>query len=222
MVTQSQRLQSGQWLSRKEYHVIYEQMPEDFRAELVGGIVYVETRTKVQHGANCVLFGVALLTYENATLGTESSSCTTVLLDEFNEPEPDLLLRICPEFGGQSTTTADDYLQGPPELIVEVSVSSQSIDFGAKHREYVAAGLKEYLVLNLQDRRLHWFDLTSDRELSPEADGVYRIRTFPGLWIDSTALLARDLRRLLTVLDIGLATPEHAAFVTQLAAAKKP
>ena len=138
-----------------------------------------------------------------------------------NEPEPDLLLRIRPEFGGQSTTTDDDYLRGSPELIAEVSDSYPSTDLGAKHRVYFAAGVKEYLVLNLYDRRLHWFDLASDRELVPEADGVYRIQTFPGLWIDSAALLARDLRRLLAVLDSGLATPEHAAFAAKLVAANR-
>lgn len=47
------------------------------------------------------------------------------------EPQPDVYLRILPEHGGQSATTADDYVEGPPELIVEVSYSSWSLDLQA-------------------------------------------------------------------------------------------
>jgi hypothetical protein len=40
---------------------------------------------------------------------------------------------------------------------------------------------------------------------------------FPGLWLDPAALLRRDGKRVREVLDQGLATPEHAAFVAKLA-----
>jgi hypothetical protein len=66
---------------------------------------------------------------------------------------------------------------------------------------------------------LRWFDLRADQELQPDADGVFRLRTFPGLWIHGEALLAKD-RRLMATLEQGLATPEHAAFVNRLAAAR--
>jgi hypothetical protein len=65
----------------------------------------------------------------------------------------------------------------------------------------------------LRDRRLV--------AVPPDADGLYRSTVFPGLWLDPGALLARDGRRLRAVLDRGLATPEHAAFVARLAAARR-
>jgi hypothetical protein len=37
-------------MSREEFHRIYEQMPEDFKAELIGGIVYVASRLRRSHG----------------------------------------------------------------------------------------------------------------------------------------------------------------------------
>ena len=40
--------------------------------------------------------------------------------------------------------------------------------------------------------------------------------SFPGLWIDVEAVLNQD-PRMLTVLEQGLATPEHADFVRKLA-----
>jgi hypothetical protein len=43
-----------------------------------------------------------------------------------------------------------------------------------------------------------------------------RSSIFPGLWLEPAALLAGDLERVLTVLALGLATPEHAAFVAEL------
>ena len=213
-------LRNGDRLTQREFHAIYSRMPANFHAELIGGIVFVASPLKLLHGRNHFPLGSVFLAYENATPGTESADNATVILDEASEPQPDLLLRVLPDHGGRSGTDPGDYVSGPPELVAEVSDSSRSIDLGLKRREYATNGVLEYLVLNLRDRRLHWFDLAADRELAPDADGVYRVRTFPGLWIDPAALFARDLRGLLATLDAGLATPEHAAFAARLAAAK--
>jgi len=216
-----QELTTGDCLTQSEFHAIYERMPEHFRAELIGGVVYVASPMKLRHGINHFPLGAVLLAYENATPGTQCADNATAILNESNEPQPDALLRILPEYGGQSATSADDYVQGSPEFVAEISASSRSIDLGMKRREYAIAGVKEYLVLDLRDRRLHWFDLENDEERFPDSDGIYRVKTFPGLWIDSAALLQKDFRRLITTLDLGLATPEHAAFVEKLAAAKR-
>ena len=47
----------------------------------------------------------------------------------------------------------------------------------------------------------------------------YRSKTFPGLWIDAAIVLAGDMRRALRVLNKGLRSSEHAAFVKRLIAA---
>jgi Uma2 family endonuclease len=214
-------LENGARMSQPEFHRLYEQMPEDFRAELIGGIVYVSSPLKLRHGKHHLPLGALFFAYESATPGVECSDNTTVILGGEGEPQPDLLLRILPEYGGQSRTTADDYVDGAPELIAEVAGSSRSLDLHEKRDEYARHGVLEYLVLNLRDSRLHWFDLRAGQEFTADADGVFRIHTFPGLWIHGEGLLARDGRRLMATLNAGLATPEHADLVTRLAAARQ-
>jgi hypothetical protein len=52
---------------------------------------------------------------------------------------------------------------------------------------------------------------------SIDADRLYRSSRFPGLWLDPQALMKGDRQRLRAVVDLGCATPEHAAFVKKLA-----
>ena len=42
-------------------------------------------------------------------------------------------------------------------------------------------------------------------------------RVFPGLWLAVAQLLTRNMQRVLAVLQEGLQSPEHAAFVQKLA-----
>ena len=57
---------------------------------------------------------------------------------------PYALLRI--EFGGPSTISQDGYVEGVPELIVEIAASSVSIDFNQKLQVYRRNQVQEYLV----------------------------------------------------------------------------
>jgi Uma2 family endonuclease len=212
-------LHTGDRMSRAEFHRAYEQTPPGFKAELIGGTVYVASPLLPRHGNPHVLLATVFGAYELKTPGVESSDNTTVLLGEESEPQPDLYLRILPECGGQSRTTDDGYPEGAPELVAEVAHSSRAIDLNAKRHDYTRYGVREYLVLCLRERQLRWFDLAADRELAPDADGVLRVRCFPGLWIDPEALLRKDWR-LMEVLQQGPSTPEHVAFVQTLQAAK--
>ena len=56
-------------------------------------------------------------------------------------------------------------------------------------------------------------------KLTPQ-EGILRSETFPGLWLDGPALAALNLARVLEVGRTGVATTEHAAFVTKLQAAR--
>jgi Uma2 family endonuclease len=214
-----EELHNGDRMTQPEFHRIYEQMPENFKAELIGGIVYVASPLKRQHDTSHLVWGTVFATYVLNTPGVEAGDNTTILLGEENEPQPDLYMRILPECGGQSRTTKDEYIRGAPELVAEVAVSSRSIDLHGKRDDYRRYGVREYLVLCVREQELRWFDLRADEELVPDADGVIRVHCFPGLWIDMKALLNLD-RRLLTVLEQGLASPEHAAFVQALAGAR--
>jgi Uma2 family endonuclease len=210
-------LHTGDRMTCEEFHRIYEKMPKDFKAELIGGVVYVASPLKRRHGTNHLPLGTLLFAYEGNTPGVESGDNTTILLGEEGEPQPDLYLRILPEFGGQSWTTKMDYVAGAPELLAEIAHSSRAIDLHAKQEDYARYGVLEYLVVCLREKQLRWFDLRVNRELFPAADGVFRIHRFPGLWIHGQAFLAKDYQRLMVTLEQGLATSEHAAFVRRLA-----
>jgi hypothetical protein len=126
------------------------------------------------------------------------------------------MLRILPEYGGQSRINEKEYIVGAPELMTEVAHSTVAIDMHRKRDDYQRAGVVEYLVVCLEERELHWFDFRADREMKPNRQGLYRSRVFPGLWIDGTALFSKDSARLLAVLRKGLASREHASFVKRL------
>jgi len=210
-------LHTGDRMSREEFHRVYERTPRHIRAELIGGIVYVASPLKLRHGTNHIPLASVLFAYEASTPGVQSGDNTTVLLGEDAEPQPDLFLRILPEYGGQSKTLRDDYLSGPPELIAEIASSSRAIDLHAKREDYARHGVLEYLVVCVREQELRWFDLGSNQEHSHPSDGILQMRAFPGLWIDVPALFGKDFARLMSTLQKGLATEEHANFVTQLA-----
>jgi hypothetical protein len=51
----------------------------------------------------------------------------------------------------------------------------------------------------------------------PLEDGIYKSRLFPGLWLDPTALVSGQLKRLHAVLLRGMTSPEYLEFAKQVA-----
>jgi Uma2 family endonuclease len=153
------------------------------------------------------------------TPGVRLGDNATVRLDWSNEVQPDVLLRLDSAAGGCSRISADDYVEGAPELIVEIASSSASHDMHDKLRVYCRNQVQEYLVWQVYDRRVDWLAWHEGEyvPLPADATGVVRSQVLPGLWLDVAALLEGNLSRVLAVLQKGLATPEHAAFVERLA-----
>jgi len=137
-------LEAGDHLDQATFHARYEAMPSDFRAELIGGVVFVPSPLRLEHGEAHALVMGWLTNYWSATPGTSVRDNATAILGEESEPQPDATLVIEPDRGGQSSVSEDGYAIGPPELIVEVASSSESIDLHAKRRDYEQAGVLEY------------------------------------------------------------------------------
>lgn len=214
-------LVAGDRLSRVEFERRYSAHPEIKKAELVEGVVYMPSPVHFEkHGEphGWVLFWLGA--FMAATPGVRLGDNATVRLDYENEVQPDALLRLEPAWGGRSRLTEDDYLEGPPELIVEIAASSAAYDLYDKRRVYQRAGVQEYLALQMYEERADWFILRQGvyEPLEPDAAGVLRSQVFPGLWLAPAALLAGDLAAVLAVLQEGLASPGHAAFVARLQA----
>ena len=214
-------LANGDRLTRQEFEQRYIARPDIKKAELIEGVVYMPS--PVHFAAHAQPHGVVLawlVTYCAFTPGVQAADNATIRLDLDNEPQPDALLRIEPEAGGRSRLSADDYVEGSPELIVEIAASSASYDLHDKMRAYRRNGVQEYLVWRVYEKQLDWFMLADDayRPLTPDTSGLLHSQVFPGLRLAVEALLAGDVARVLATLQTSVGTPEHVAFVERLQA----
>lgn len=210
-------LENGDKLTRVEFERRYQAMPEVKKAELIEGIVYMAAALRYKsHGEPHAYIMGWLGVYKAGTPEVGIADNTTLRLDADNEPQPDALLRI--EQGGQSRISEDDYVEGTPELIVEIAASTASIDLHQKLNVYRRHGVQEYLVWRIYDGEFDWFRLNAGEyiKLEPNADGIICSQFFPGLWLDRSALLTGNLAKVLEVLQRGLANQAHQEFVQQL------
>jgi Uma2 family endonuclease len=214
-------LVEGQRLDQPTFHALYQAMPQGTRAELINGVVYLPGPIGPLHGSAKVSAIVWLGEYAEKTPGVQVLPHVTTCLGWKSEVEPDAQLRVLPECGGP-TREEKDLLSGAPELVVEVAETTRYHDLGPKFDDYERVGVREYVLRAIEPDEIHWFLLRKGRfvDLEPGPDGIYRSEVFPGLWLDPVALLAGDRRRVRAVVDLGCATPEHAAFVAGLAAAR--
>ena len=210
-------LENGDKLTRHEFERRYHAMPNLKKAELIEGVVYVASPLRIKsHGEPHAYIMTWLGVYKAATPGIGFADNATVLIDADNESQPDALLRI--ETGGQSRINKDDYVEGAPELIVEIAASSASYDLHEKLKVYRRNQVQEYLIWRVYDHQFDWFRLQQGEyiQLQANADNIICSQIFPGLWLDKIALLGGDLGTVLAVLQQGLASPEHENFISRL------
>ena len=214
-------LENGDRLTRAEFERRYEARPDLKKAELIEGVVHVPSPTRSgshaqPHAATVVWLG----TYVLATPGVQVGDSSTVRLDLDNEPQPDVVMLIDSEAGGQARIDEDDYIEGAPELIAEVAASSASYDLHDKLHVYRRNGVREYLVWRTLDHRFDWFELVDGayRPRRPDVSGLVRSRVFPGLRLAVDALLRDDLPAVMAAQQDALGEPAHAAFVKRLQA----
>lgn len=216
-------LRPGDRLTRDQFERRYDRMPHVKKAELIEGVVHMPPPVSSDsHGAPHADLMGWLAFYKWHTPGVEVADNSTVRLDWDNEPQPDAMLRILPQFGGQSRDD-DGYVAGPPEWAGEIAASSASYDLHDKKEAYRRNGVREYVVWRVEDRAIDWFILRGGRyDLLPGDDeGVTRSEIFPGLWLDAEAILTGNMQRVLAVLQRGIASPEHDEFVKTLASRRK-
>jgi Putative restriction endonuclease len=110
-------LVAGDCLSSAEFERRYLAHPEIKKAELLEGVVYLAHSVHYEHHAKPHLYLSGWLgTYSAATSGVEGSNNATVRMDNENEPQPDILLRVDRARGGRSFVGPDDYLVGARQL----------------------------------------------------------------------------------------------------------
>jgi Uma2 family endonuclease len=187
-------LESGDRLTSVEFERRYQAHPEIRRAELIEGVVYVASPMHHEgHGRPTFIASTWLGVYTAAHPDVEGGEGSTVRLDPDNEVQPDAFLR---RRDGTSRQTDDDYLEGPPEFVFEIAASSASVDLGPKLRAYRRNGVREYVVWQVWEKRLDWFELNEDGEYvarEPDRRGVIESHVFPGLRLAVEKLVAEDL-----------------------------
>ena len=136
-------LETGDRLSREEFEQRYECMPDLKKAELIEGVVYMPSPVRARrhaepHGQVAAWLGV----YAAESPGIRCFDNSSVHLDLDNEPQPDLVLLKSPVAGGQARISSDDYIEGAPELVIEIVGSSRAYDLHQKKGAYRRNGVR--------------------------------------------------------------------------------
>jgi Uma2 family endonuclease len=211
-------LLNGDHLSVPEFERRYEAAPDGERAELIEGIVIMSPPISNDHAEAHGLLVESLRHYARATPGVSLGVNASVRLDGGNEYQPDILMRIGK--GGRAGTRIDakGLLEGRPELVVEIALSSHAYDLHEKKAVYQRNQIPEYIVWQVKDRRVDWFVLVNGEyaPLGARPDGLRCSRIFPGLWLDLSALPAGDDKKVFRALEKGLKSAEHRSFVKKL------
>lgn len=211
-------LDSGDRLTRAEFERRYAARPDIKKAELIEGVVYVPSPVYPQHGEPHSDIITWLGTYRAATPGIRVSDNTSLRLDVDNEPQPDVCVWIDDPTGEGMRVPRDSFLEITPDLVVEVAASSAAYDLHDKLNAYRRNRVQEYLVLVIyeQETRWHTWHEGEYQLLEPDEEGILRSQVLPGLWLQPERFWAGDLAGVLAVLQRGLESPEHQAFVRRL------
>ena len=196
-------LESGDRLTREEFHERYCRRPDIRKAELINGVVYVPSPARWgRHGKHqtLVLFWLTTYVADKPEIGVGDND--TIYLTGGHEVQPDaFLFRLTgPDVGARERD--DGYIEGAPELVVEIAASSASYDLHDKKEAYRLAGVREYIVWRALDGQIDWFRLHDGEyvRVEPGLNGVIESAVFPGLRLNVPAMLAGDRAAVLAAL----------------------
>jgi Uma2 family endonuclease len=197
-------LESGDRLTRQEFHRRYSTRPDIKKAELVLGVVYVASPTRAeQHGEPHSLIGAWMRVFAVRTPGLRVAENTTVFLGPDTEVQPDVLAFWSPP-RGSARLSPRGYIEGPPLLVIEVAASSASYDLHDKMEAYRRVGVPEYIVWRVIDEKVDWFHLQNGQyvRLEPDGQGIIESKVLPGLRLPVDRLLAGDAAAVLAAIGV--------------------
>lgn len=145
-------LQNGQILNARlisvaKYDLMIEHgiLSDEDNVELLNGVIIEKMPKGIKHAALNDLVGEIFREKLGSQIIVRNQN--PIVLDDFSEPEPDIVLAKPPrEKYFENHPTPEDIL-----LIVEISDSTLGRDRFAKGMAYAKAGIRQYLVLNVQD-----------------------------------------------------------------------
>ena len=213
-------LESGDRLSRAEFHRRYSLYPEIKKAELVDGVVIVGGPVYARHSEFHADFGTLLGFYRAHTPGLRVADSQSVILDDLNEIQPDLCVRFDLPAGGGVERTEEGLCVGPPEFVVEVAASSAAYDLHSKLELYRRSGVGEYLVILAYEREVRLYRLADGvyKLIGADEDGVLRSQVLPGFWFRADWFWEGRVAESVELVEEGIDSPEHREFVERLTA----
>lgn len=136
-----------------------EHLPEDVRAELIDGQMFLFASPRTIHQRLILELGTALKQH----IKEKGGSCETLLApldvclnqDSHTRVQPDVMVVCDPD------KIHEEGIWGPPDLILEiVSDSTKRRDYGLKLLKYRTAGVAEYWIVDpaKQTVMVYWFE----------------------------------------------------------------
>ncbi|MEO8073292.1 MAG: Uma2 family endonuclease [Acidobacteriota bacterium] len=154
-------------ISVKEYDAMIKNgvFDEDDRIELLNGAIIEKMPKGTKHAAINDIIATRLIQKLGEIACVRNQN--PIWLDEFSEPEPDIVLAEPPleSYYNRHPTPEDIF------LILEISDSTLNYDRRAKSLAYSKAGIRQYLLLNVQEQTLEDYR-------HPGADGFQSKQTY--------------------------------------------
>lgn len=150
-----------------EYDLMIESgvFDEDDRIELLNGVIVEKMPKGKKHATLNDIIATHLVQQIGEKVCVKNQN--PIRLDEFSEPEPDIVLAKLPfERYFKDHPTPDEIF-----LILEIADSTLGYDRNTKSAAYSRAGIQQYLILNVQEKTLEDY-----RE--PSADGFQSKQTY--------------------------------------------
>lgn len=166
-VYQNGQVFNARLISVKEYDEMIQHgiLTAEDKVELLNGVIIEKTPKGIKHAA----FNDLVAEILREKLGNRAiiRNQNPIVLDDFSEPEPDIVLAKPPrEIYLEKHPTPEDIL-----LIIEISDSTLGRDRITKNLAYAKAGIRQYIVFNVQNNSLEDYR-------QPAADGYQSKQTY--------------------------------------------
>jgi Uma2 family endonuclease len=140
---------------------VFRMLPEGTHAELIEDQLFMSPAPTLQHQEILAdLFAQIHAAVKSARLGKVYFAPVDVFLNEKNVFQPDLVFVAQKNLG----RLAEDGIHGAPDLIVEIlSDTTKSLDLSGKKKQYEAAGVEEYWVVDSKTCLCTGFRLTKGK-----------------------------------------------------------
>ncbi len=164
---------------------------EDEKADLLNGVIYMASPESTDHNSLEAWLVSLMRGYtDDLDLGEVYVSRVAFRITEKQGPEPDVSFVA----KRRRRVVHRGFVGGPPDVAVEiVSPDSVGRDYVEKRQIYEHAGVREYWIIDPEERRATLLRLVRGkfREVELEGGHIFRSQVLPGFWLDVRWLWAK-------------------------------